>query len=88
MYHNIVSYLPYSLSLLDGLLKMLYMILLHQTLRHPGAPKTTPHAPPPTQSPGSLPEADIGSVTLALQTLGTFNFGGKMCKLAILIDCV
>ena len=26
-------------------------------------------------------EADIGSVTLALQTLGSFNFGGKQSVL-------
>ena len=62
---------------LDGLLKMLYMILLHQAMRHPGAPKSAPHAPPTTPSTGSLPEADISSVTLALQTLGSFNFGGN-----------
>ena len=73
---------PLPLSLppflpLDGLLKMLYMILLHQAMRHPGAPKSAPHAPPATPSTGSLPEADIGSVTLALQTLGSFNFGGN-----------
>ena len=45
-------------------------------MRHPGAPRSAPHAPPPAPSTGSLPEADIGSVTLALQTLGSFNFGG------------
>lgn len=26
---------------------------------------------------GNLQDADIGSVTLALQTLGSFNFGGE-----------
>ena len=26
----------------DGLLKMLYMILLHQQFKHPGAPKVAP----------------------------------------------
>ena len=66
-----------TLTHTDGLLKMLYMILLHQAMRHPGAPRSAPHAPPPATSPGSLPEADIGSVTLALQTLGSFNFGGN-----------
>ena len=30
---------------------------------------------------GNLLEADIGSVTLALQTLGSFNFGGKQSVL-------
>ena len=35
----------------DGLLKMLYMVLLHQQLRHPGAPKTQAAALQPTPLP-------------------------------------
>ena len=67
---------------------MLYMILLHQAMRHPGAPRSAPHAPPPAPSAGSLPEADIGSVTLALQTLGSFNFGGNQSlKLISTFQC-
>jgi FKBP12-rapamycin complex-associated protein len=61
----------------DGLLKMLYMVLLHQQLRHPGAPKTQAAALQPTPLPGNVMEADIPSVTLALQTLGSFNFGAS-----------
>lgn len=30
---------------------------------------------------GNLQDADIGSVTLALQTLGSFNFGGEFVLL-------
>ncbi len=56
---------------------MLYMILLHQQMRHPGAPKSTPHTLTPTTSQGPPQEVDIGSVTLSLQTLGSFSFGGQ-----------
>jgi len=69
--------LPPSLfPLADGLLKMLYMVLLHQQMRHPGAPKSSSSALTPTPSSSSFLETDIGSITLALQTLGSFNFGG------------
>ena len=98
----------------DGLLKMLYMILLHQQFRHPGAPNARPctvspssmHAlvfpspsfsqlstqpsptvllhcthplilSPPDPALSSLPDSDISNITLALQTLGSFNFGGQ-----------
>ena len=67
----------HTLHLTDGLLKMLYMILLHQVMRHPGAPRSAPHALPPAPLPVSFQDADIGNVTLALQTLGSFNFGGN-----------
>ena len=33
--------ITFFLTLADGLLKMLYMILLHTQFRHPGAPKQT-----------------------------------------------
>lgn len=61
----------------DGLLKMLSLVLMHKPLRHPGMPKGLAHQ---LASPGltTLPEAsDVGSITLALRTLGTFEFEGK-----------
>lgn len=67
---------PPLFPLPDGLLKMLYMVLLHQQMRHPGAPKSSSSALTPTPSSSSFLETDIGSITLALQTLGSFNFGG------------
>ncbi|KFO31595.1 Serine/threonine-protein kinase mTOR [Fukomys damarensis] len=60
----------------DGLLKMLSLVLMHKPLRHPGMPKGLAHQ---LASPGlaSLPEAsDVGSITLALRTLGSFEFEG------------
>lgn len=61
----------------DGLLKMLSLVLMHKPLRHPGMPKGLAHQ---LASPGltALPEAsDVGSITLALRTLGSFEFEGK-----------
>uniref|UniRef100_A0A5F8HCW1 Serine/threonine-protein kinase mTOR n=1 Tax=Monodelphis domestica TaxID=13616 RepID=A0A5F8HCW1_MONDO len=60
----------------DGLLKMLSLVLMHKPLRHPGMPKGLAHQ---LASPSltSLPEAsDVGSITLALRTLGSFEFEG------------
>ncbi len=71
-----IIYLSFVAST-DGLLKMLYINLLHQQMRHPGAPKPTPHTLTPTASQGPPQEVDIASVTLALQTLGSFSFGGQ-----------
>ena len=73
----VTVYLNRALPISDGLLKMLYVVLLHQPMKHPGAPRSTPHPLPPTPSQPSLQDADVSSVTLALQTLGTFNFGGE-----------
>lgn len=61
----------------DGLLKMLSLVLMHKPLRHPGMPKGLAHQ---LASPGltTLPEAsDVASITLALRTLGSFEFEGK-----------
>ena len=44
-------------------------------MQHPGIPKSSVHAPN-TSHPTSHPDGDIANVTLALQTLGSFNFGG------------
>ncbi|KAM4652055.1 serine/threonine-protein kinase mTOR [Discoglossus pictus] len=60
----------------DGLLKMLSLVLMHKPLRHPGMPKGLAHQ---LSSPSltNIPEAsDVGSITLALRTLGTFEFEG------------
>ncbi|XP_072012516.1 serine/threonine-protein kinase mTOR isoform X6 [Engystomops pustulosus] len=60
----------------DGLLKMLSLVLMHKPLRHPGMPKGLAQQ---LSSPSltNIPEAsDVGSITLALRTLGTFEFEG------------
>ncbi|XP_033015388.1 serine/threonine-protein kinase mTOR isoform X1 [Lacerta agilis] len=60
----------------DGLLKMLSMVLMHRPLRHPGMPKGLAHQ---LASPSltNIPETnDVGSTTLALRTLGSFEFEG------------
>lgn len=62
----------------DGLLKMLSLVLMHKPLRHPGMPKGLAHQ---LASPSltNIPEAsDVGSITLALRTLGSFEFEGKL----------
>lgn len=62
----------------DGLLKMLSLVLMHKPLRHPGMPKGLAHQ---LASPSltNIPEAsDVGSITLALRTLGSFEFEGKV----------
>lgn len=64
----------------DGLLKMLSLVLMHKPLRHPGMPKGLAHQ---LASPSltNIPEAsDVGSITLALRTLGSFEFEGKNQK--------
>ena len=63
----------------DGLLKILYVTLLHQQMRHPGAPRSVTSTLSSTPSTAAVQEADIGGITLALQTLGSFNFGGVYC---------
>ncbi|XP_075459599.1 serine/threonine-protein kinase mTOR isoform X2 [Ascaphus truei] len=60
----------------DGLLKMLSLVLMHKPLRHPGMPKGLAQQ---LSSPSltNIPEAsDVGSITLALRTLGSFEFEG------------
>uniref|UniRef100_A0A6I8SE13 Serine/threonine-protein kinase TOR n=1 Tax=Xenopus tropicalis TaxID=8364 RepID=A0A6I8SE13_XENTR len=60
----------------DGLLKMLSLVLMHKPLRHPGMPKGLAQQ---LSSPSltNIPEiSDVGSITLALRTLGTFEFEG------------
>nr|FAA04053.1 TPA: mechanistic target of rapamycin [Lymnaea stagnalis] len=57
----------------DGLLKTLSQILMGQTLRHPGA---QPVPPPPMSAPPVNDTSDVTNVTLALRTLGSFDFEG------------
>lgn len=74
---------------------MLYMVLLHQQFRHPGAPKQGPTASlssrptsiligspvmvlPVGHSLSTMLEGDMSNITLALRTLGSFNFGGVL----------
>lgn len=78
----------------DGLLKMLSLVLMHKPLRHPGMPKGLAHQ---LASPSltNIPEAsDVGSITLALRTLGSFEFEGKepyrvknMLRPPVLFEC-
>ncbi|XP_053547426.1 serine/threonine-protein kinase mTOR isoform X7 [Bombina bombina] len=67
---------PLKKDIQDGLLKMLSLVLMHKPLRHPGMPKGLAQQ---LSSPSltNIPEAsDVGSITLALRTLGTFEFEG------------
>lgn len=58
-----------------GLLKMLSQILMNKPLQHPGMPK---HVAMQLLSLSSLNETyDTGSIVLALNTLGTFDFEGQ-----------
>ncbi|ESO95689.1 hypothetical protein LOTGIDRAFT_214800 [Lottia gigantea] len=61
----------------DGLLKSLSMILMGRSLKHPGAPKTPASPLPPTGNISILTEShDVTGITLALRTLGSFDFEG------------
>lgn len=62
---------------------MLSLVLMHKPLRHPGMPKGLAHQ---LASPSltNIPEAsDVGSITLALRTLGSFEFEGKNQKILV-----
>ncbi|KXJ19820.1 Serine/threonine-protein kinase mTOR [Exaiptasia diaphana] len=76
--HDLAHQVPQlKRSIQDGLLKMLSQILMHKSLRHPGAPKSS--TPTLTQSASShslLDTIDSASTVLALRTLGTFDFDG------------
>ncbi|XP_054720357.1 serine/threonine-protein kinase mTOR-like [Uloborus diversus] len=63
----------------EGLLKMLSIILMRRSLRHPGMPK---HLANQSSSSSQhhqnlLETTDVASVTLALKTLGSFDFQGR-----------
>ncbi|XP_071144772.1 serine/threonine-protein kinase mTOR-like isoform X1 [Mytilus edulis] len=61
----------------DGLLKILSLVLIGRPLKHPGAPKS-PLSPLPIAGALLSPtdSHDTTSITLALRTLGSFDFEG------------
>jgi serine/threonine-protein kinase mTOR len=60
----------------DGLLKMLSLVLMNQPLRYGSLSRHSSHSPPPM----SQDSVDVDSTVLALRTLGSFNFDGKVFK--------
>ncbi|XP_069105224.1 uncharacterized protein [Argopecten irradians] len=63
----------------DGLLKSLSLILIGRPLKHPGAPNSPTLPIPVSGSVGNLAETqDVTSITLALKTLGSFDFEGTL----------
>lgn len=61
----------------EGLLKNLSLILMGRQLRHPGAPKSPLQPFPMSASLTNLADIqDATSITLALKTLGSFDFEG------------
>ncbi|XP_064459506.1 serine/threonine-protein kinase mTOR-like [Ornithodoros turicata] len=77
--HEISMHIPLlKKDIQDGLLKTLSCILMHKPLRHPGMPK---HLHSAQQSPGTLiglaDVNDPATITLALKTLGSFDFEGR-----------
>ena len=68
----------------DGLLRMLSLVLIGKPLRHPGAPKNLRPSIPSSASSQNLVEVpDMTSITLALHTLGSFDFEGRIVSLCI-----
>jgi len=62
----------------EGLLKTLSLVLMGRVLVHPGAPRNARASVPNSASLQSLSDPpDVGSITLALRTLGSFNFESK-----------
>lgn len=69
---DLATYIPQmKKDIQDGLLRMLSLILIGRPLQHPGAPKTLPIG-----SSASTDSQDDTSITLALSTLGSFDFEG------------
>ncbi|XP_053376740.1 serine/threonine-protein kinase mTOR-like [Mercenaria mercenaria] len=61
----------------DGLLKNLSLILMGRPLKHAGAPRSPATPAPASVSSASVVEGqDVTSITLALKTLGSFDFEG------------
>jgi len=64
-------------DLLEGLLKMLSLVLLGRPLQHPGAPRPKAASLPTSMSTPNLQDLpDVATITLALRTLGSFDFEG------------
>jgi len=67
-------------DILEGLLKMLSLVLLGRPLQHLGAPKPKAASLPTSMSTQNLQELpDVATITLALRTLGSFDFEGLYC---------
>jgi len=65
-------------DILEGLLKMLSLVLLGRPLQHPGAPKPKAASLPSSMSTQNLQELpDVATITLALRTLASFDFEGR-----------
>lgn len=60
----------------DGLLRVLSYVLMHRPLSHPGMPKHLIAATPTGAMPFIVDPTDVAGTTLALRTLGTFDFHG------------
>ncbi|XP_060595349.1 serine/threonine-protein kinase mTOR-like [Ruditapes philippinarum] len=61
----------------DGLLKNLSLVLMGRPLKHPGATRSPATPSPASGSSGTVVEVqDVTSITLALKTLGSFDFEG------------
>ncbi|GBN02820.1 Serine/threonine-protein kinase mTOR, partial [Araneus ventricosus] len=68
----------------EGLLKMLSVVLMRRSLRHPGMPKhLASQAPSSGLHQGLLDVSDVASITLALKTLGSFDFQGRSLMLFV-----
>ncbi|GFS99128.1 hypothetical protein TNCV_822501 [Trichonephila clavipes] len=68
----------------EGLLKMLSVVLMRRHLRHPGMPKHLTNQAPSSALHQSLLEVnDVASITLALKTLGSFDFQGRPLMLFV-----
>ena len=65
-------------DILEGLLKMLSLVLLGRPLQHPGAPKPKAASLPSSMSTQNFQELpDVATITLALRTLASFDFEGR-----------
>ncbi|KAG8190056.1 hypothetical protein JTE90_023028 [Oedothorax gibbosus] len=70
----------------EGLLKMLSIVLMRRHLRHPGMPKhllAAQHSASSASHPNIVEANDVASITLALKTLGSFDFQGRPLMLFV-----
>lgn len=63
---------------------MLSHVLMNKQLRHPGMPAHLPVVGPLSSTSVGGEAQDISSIVLALRTLGSFNFDGKLQFLKLL----
>ena len=76
--YELAEHIPaFKNEIADGLLKILSLILMQQTYRHPGTPKHIVIAQAQITAGGQSPEPpDTASIVLGLRTLGSFDFEG------------